>query len=67
MSDATFGERCGDCYYHQRGECHRNPPQAFPMPQLNPLTGKPDVVVLGIRPPTPDGGWCGDFKAKVTA
>jgi len=62
-------ERCGDCYYWDRKEreCHRNPPSPFPMPSVNPLTGRPEATVLGLHSPTPETGWCGQFAPRASA
>jgi hypothetical protein len=60
-------ERCGSCYYRTNGECHRWPPQPFPIPTQNALTGQPQVATLGLYPPAGETGWCGEFKPKEDA
>jgi hypothetical protein len=61
--------RCGECFWFDKkaGECHRFPPVPFPMPQMNALTGRPEAAILGLHAPTPEGGWCGEWKARVDA
>lgn len=65
----TFDDRehCKTCFWRDEKDCRRFPPTAFPTPSVNPLTGRPEVTILGLFPPVPESGWCGEWKAKVVA
>lgn len=43
---------------HSMGTCRANPPQGIPNVSVNPVSGRPEVNLLGGWPPVAEDEWC---------
>ena len=53
---------CESCKYfsHLNNDCHRHPPNVFPLQQSGGQLG-----FIGVHPPTKSSGWCGEHESSL--
>src|SRR5690242_6639672 len=52
----SLSRSCATCLYHQRGRCHRSPPQ---------VVVSKGGVLLTVWPETNPDDWCGEHEAPI--